>query len=188
MKLNIRNPKIAISGAASVGKTTISKYLSEKYGLTYISEFVDEKLQYLNVYSLKEINPNKQVEIQKKMFFEKYNAENQHLSFVSDRSLVDYFVFWINRCMYHVPEKETKTLFNILEEHVKIYDFIFLLRFDKKLFQEHTKRTNNFFAHLRFEWILRSLYIDLGANVIDINETSIEAKTKLIVESVNHCR
>jgi len=170
------NFKIAISGAASVGKTTISQYIAKKFELPFIGELVDEKLQLFNVNSLKELSINEYINVQRNLFYEKYNFEKNNSLFVSDRSLADYFVFWLNRCNPYISGSETDNLFSILSEHIRTYDYIFLICFRKENFHEHPKRSSNIYSNFRFEWILRSLYKVLNRKIIEINELSVESK------------
>lgn len=120
MKSDTKKLKLAISGAASTGKTTITKEISIRYNLRLVDELVDEQLDKYHINSLRDLPIKTQIIIQRELFETKRLLELDCPNFVSDRSLADYFIFWLNRCMPFVNEKETSDLLNKLKRTYKL--------------------------------------------------------------------
>lgn len=171
--------KIAISGASSVGKSTISKYFSEYLQVQYINEFgyIQDDMKTLNLH---DISIQEQINLQNEIIYRKIKNENENDSFISDRSVVDSFVFWINRCMPYTSENDTTSLYNAVKQHLNQYDKIFLLEFDPLYFVWESKRQKNKFRHYKFEWLLKSLYAHFEKEIIILKPDSIENKINSI--------
>lgn len=86
------NKRIIITGAGSVGKTTLAEALSRKLSLPLIEEMSRKVCQELGHYSFTEILDRETFNFQ--VLQKQIEAEDQLNSFVSDRSALDYWVFW----------------------------------------------------------------------------------------------
>lgn len=79
--------KIYICGAHSCGKTTLAHYISEKYGLTMITEVARQVLSE-NEFNLNSLRTNLEIvdSYQEQVFHRQLTEEKKHQNFVSDRS------------------------------------------------------------------------------------------------------
>ena len=79
--------KIYICGAHSCGKTTLAHYISEKYGLTMITEVARQVLSE-NEYNLNSLRTNLDIvdSYQEQVFHRQLSEEKKYQNFVSDRS------------------------------------------------------------------------------------------------------
>ena len=80
--------KIAICGSHGVGKTTISKIISEEFGLTTLPDIVvDAHKMWL------EINENTPMETQLRLAAKQFENEFTNKDFVADKCIFDYHVY-----------------------------------------------------------------------------------------------
>ncbi len=145
--------KIAISGASGTGKTTLARMISEHYQIPLNpvgSRTVAKEMGFDNPYDVDKAGLR--VEFQSKLFEAKRKWEQEHDSFVTDRSYMDNATY----CALHMAEHLTE---KILLEHMKameIYDFVFKLRLDAFQSLDDGVRQTNKLYHQLYEMILAS--------------------------------
>ena len=93
-----RPPRVALSGSAGVGKTTLGRALAAAWGVPYLPEGMRTRLEAgLSLHRL--THPELQALVQE-LWAEQRAAEVQavqaHGGFVADRSAVDYAAFWLH--------------------------------------------------------------------------------------------
>lgn len=123
-----RPPRLALSGSAGVGKTTLGRRLSERFGVPYIPEGMRKRLEGgLNLHALTHPQLRALVE---ELWAEQQAAERaaiaQHGGFIADRSALDYAAFWLHY-RFTDDQEATERFFAQTMGWVTTYDRILLL-------------------------------------------------------------
>ena len=111
--------RIAISGSAGIGKSSLAKALADRLGLSLITEnyeAVFDKSNKLN-------SPEQLATVIMQIFSSKQQLEEQYGNFVTDRCPVDLFHFWMKMGLW-VRKEETDRLYNIAVQQVVQYDLL----------------------------------------------------------------
>jgi len=115
--------RIAISGSAGTGKTTLATALAAKWGCLLIAEHYDEFFDD-NFDFIKPTN-----RLQHRIFEvleDKSQAENECSDFVADRCPVDLFNLWLSRG-FGTNQRKTADLYNRCRSYIRKYDRIVVL-------------------------------------------------------------
>jgi len=92
----MRSLRIAFAGASGTGKTTLSKWISETYGLPINpvgSRSVAKSMGFDNPYDVDKAG--KRAEFQRQLVTQKRQWEDAHESFVTDRTTLDNLTYTI---------------------------------------------------------------------------------------------
>ncbi len=123
-----RPPRIALSGSAGTGKTTLGRSLAEHYDVPYLPEGMRGRIEGgLKLHDLSHLELRTLVE---ELWVEQVSSEEraiaEHGGFVADRSPVDYAAFWLH---YHFSEypQETEAFFASSLGRVDQYDRLVVL-------------------------------------------------------------
>ena len=112
--------KIAIAGAHGVGKTTFAKALAKRLGFNYIHDIVREEATPKGFV----INENTPSEVQLWLISRQWELEkNTPETWVSDKSLFDYFVYG----EIILKDKAIKKVIKNVVERNSDYNFVFYL-------------------------------------------------------------
>lgn len=123
-----RPPRLALSGSAGVGKTTLGQALAARFSVPYIPEGMRRRLE--GGLSLHALSHSQLAELIVELWEEQQEAENQamarHGGFIADRSAVDYAAFWLH---YRFTDDllATEAFFAQTLSRVSTYDRIVLL-------------------------------------------------------------
>ena len=86
--------RIALSGSAGVGKTTLARRLAAELGVPYIPEGMREYIESGGV-DLHELGHDGMRELVVRLWEDRKRAELEAGSFVADRSSYDFAAFWL---------------------------------------------------------------------------------------------
>jgi nicotinamide riboside kinase len=114
--------RIVITGASSVGKTTLAETLSSKLGLPMIAEVSRQHCQELGHYSFTEILDRETFNFQ--VLQKQIEAEDKLTSFVSDRSALDYWVFWQRWSICGAMSYDTEKFYNQAKPRAEKYTHV----------------------------------------------------------------
>ena len=115
--------KIAVSGSAGTGKTTLATALAGRYDCSVVAECYDEFFD--KNYDF--IKPASRLQRQILTTLEHKNKlEDECGDFVADRSPVDLFNLWLSRG-YGSNQRKTADLYNRCRTYIKKYDRIVVL-------------------------------------------------------------
>lgn len=132
--------RIAISGSAGIGKTTLARQLAERYGYPLIAEGVKKYLSEKGL-TLQEARTKSVQEFQTEIWASYLNQIRVNSDFVADRSFLDFLVY----AHYHVPIIDTwlSDYIRAVLPHAADYDIIFILPFGAFPIQtDGTRETN----------------------------------------------
>lgn len=109
--------KIVMAGCSGVGKTTLAKWISEKYNIPFISgSYSDLVPETKNMYHADMLAlSQQQIQLQDTQLLNlRYKACMQHSEgFVSDRSALDSAAYFINKLSHRLPECEVEAFLNL---------------------------------------------------------------------------
>lgn len=93
--------KIALTGAGGTGKTTLAKYIAEKWGVAYVgsvSREVFAEMGIVNELSQKDMTDAEQLKLQWAIAERRKRGLESLPAFVTDRLALDNYVYALRRC------------------------------------------------------------------------------------------
>ncbi len=93
--------KIAFTGAGGTGKTTLAKYIAEKWGIPYIGSVSREVMREMNIESemaQEKMNDGMLLELQRRIYERRKSKLVSLDSYVTDRCALDNYVYGLRRC------------------------------------------------------------------------------------------
>jgi len=113
--------KIAVSGSACTGKTTLAQELAQRLSLPYIPEYYDALFDPPGTYSESSLDV---LVILFNKVLEKKHAEEERLGkFIVDRCPVDLMNLWLSRGLSR-ERKDSKVLYMRCAEYMQHYDYV----------------------------------------------------------------
>lgn len=153
-----RPPRLALSGSAGVGKTSLGNRLSAEFGVPYIPEGMRKRLE--NGLNLHDLTHRQLQELVVVLWEEQKAAEqaamDQHGGFISDRSAVDFAAFWL---YYHFVEDEaaSERFFADTLGWFANYDRVVLLPWGVLPLQADGVRSSNPWVQRHYQAVLEGL-------------------------------
>ncbi|MFT5285087.1 MAG: alpha-ribazole phosphatase [Planctomycetota bacterium] len=149
------NPRIALSGSAGTGKTTLGRELAKRLGVPFIEEGMRARLEAgLDIHSL---DMNGFRELLRDLWNEQQVAESAASSgFVVDRSSLDYSAFWLHYNLWEA-QAETDTFFDQMQSAASNYDRILLFPWGALPIEADGVRATNPWLQLRYQTILEGI-------------------------------
>lgn len=153
-----RPPRLALSGSAGVGKTTLGQRLSKRYGVPYIPEGMRARLEAgLRLHDLTHGELRALVEA---LWREQQDAEqaaiHDHGGFVADRSALDYAAFWLHY-RFTDDQEATKRFFAETIGWVPTYDRIVLLPWGVLPMDADGVRASNIWLQRHYQSVVEGL-------------------------------
>jgi len=172
--------KVFVIGAHSSGKSTLAKYISQKYNLTLLPEVARQILaeQELQIDSLRS-NMDLVNDYQMRIFNRQIEQEQKYENFVSDRSILDVLAYsaqHTNILPKLIKDKELNRQIEKLKKSI-----IFFVRPSKATMKEDGIR-----EHLTWDGIvaidamIKLLVQMFEINCIHLNMDSMQERTHLI--------
>jgi predicted ATPase len=174
--------KIYCSGSHSVGKSTICRYISQKYNLPIINETARQILaeNELNINTLR-CDLDIADKYQKDVFNRQLLEEQKHASFVSDRSLIDILAYTGSHARI-LPELLKQPELRLYIDSLKLPDTIlFFVRPSKAtLHQDGTREILNFDGIVAIDAMIKLFLEMFEIRYFEINTDSMQSRCKLI--------
>ena len=173
--------KIAISGSACIGKTTLAKQIADTLGCAYIPEHYDVLFDEPKKF---QSPPEVLVELFNTALSTKVTEERKHKAFISDRSPIDLFNLWMSRRLWK-RGKDTSKFHKRCLHYASDYDYVVLLprgvipltqmegprdgqrRIMNRWVQSHNHAN---IVGLTREWILPDKIVDIPKSAGSLNE------------------
>jgi nicotinamide riboside kinase len=151
----VNGPRLALSGSAGTGKSTLGRALAEHYGVPYIEERMRLRLE--NGFQLGDLSPDEWRALMHDLWAE-HAAEEARCKdgFVADRSSLDFLAFWLHYGLYD-EEAETASYSAAMRTHAATYDRILLFPWGVLPLESDGVRATNPWVQLRFQTILEGV-------------------------------
>ncbi len=171
-------PRIAVSGSAGVGKSTLARRLAAALGVPYIGEGMREYLERTGT-DLHALGHEGVRALVLRLWEERKEAEALSGGFVADRSSYDFAAFWL---YYHfaADDAETRLLF---EETLAPgrYDAVFLLPWGRIPLVADGVRTPNPWTQLHLQLLLEGLLRRHAPETVAVEAVGVEERVAEIV-------
>lgn len=147
--------RIALSGSAGTGKSTLGRALAGHFGVPYLEERMRLRLE--NGFRLADLSPDEWRALMHELWAEHAAEEARCTSgFVADRSSLDYLSFWLHYGLYD-ERAETDSFVAAMREHASHYDRILLFPWGVLPLENDGVRATNPWVQLRFQAILEGV-------------------------------
>lgn len=187
--------KVAFSGAAGTGKTTLAKEVSEKLGLHYVtvgSRSVAREMGYSSPYDVDK--DGKRLEFQIRLLETKIKYENEKKHFVTDRTTLDqlaYTYIHLFECGYleQMPRDVVDGLYAKAISHMDTYDVVFfcgMSTFWNPVSDGIRRVSYNY--HRMYETLLYGFYKinrDFQFNFFEIEHRSYDARIRQVMSLID---
>lgn len=148
-------PRLALSGSAGTGKTTLGRRLAAELGIPYIEEGMRRRIEQGLAWH--ELRRDQQLALIEELWAEQLAAEEAAPDgFVADRSSYDYAAFWLHYD-FHADRLDTSDRFEAWCAAGQRYDRILLLPWGVLPLEADGVRSPNRFVQLRYQGILEAV-------------------------------
>lgn len=146
--------RIALSGSAGTGKTTLAQRLARELGLPYIEESMRRLIQ--DGLDVHELTIEGHRDLMGRLWTEQAEREAAaERGFVADRSSLDYAAFWLHYGLYEDREASAQWM-EAMRAHARSYDRIVLLPHGSLPLVSDGVRSTNPWVQLRFQGIVEA--------------------------------
>jgi len=174
--------RIYFTGSHGIGKSTLSKYFSEKYKLNMLSEVARMVLsgKELHIDSLRS-NLDVVNDYQSSIFHRQLQEENKYKDFVSDRSILDCLAYSCQHASILSELINSEELKLYIEELKKPDVFIFFIRPIKAaLVQDGVRETISWDGIVSIDGMIKFLLEMNGLRYFQINTDNMQERVRLI--------
>lgn len=154
-RVTLPRPKIALSGSAGTGKTTLGRRLAAELGLVFLEERMRRRLE--SGFDLHGLTPQAWRALMDEDWSAQRAAEEGALEgFVSDRSSLDFAAFWLHYGL-HEDVGPTEAWMERMAAGARHYDRILLFPWGGLPLEHDGVRSTNRWTQLRFQTILEGV-------------------------------
>lgn len=148
--------RIAMSGSAGTGKTTLGRRYAEEHGLCYVEEGMRRRIE--GGFKLYELDERGHRELMREMWSEQREAEERATQgFVSDRSSVDFAAFWLHYNLVDA-EDETREFLDEMAACEARYEAVLLLPWGALPLNADGVRSTNRWLQLKYQTLVEGLH------------------------------
>jgi len=173
--------KVYLAGSHSVGKTTLARYISQKYNLPMITEVARSILseRELNLKTLR-TDINVANSFQEAIFFRQLLEEQKHSSFVSDRS-IDCLAYTANHTNILSTIKETEEYKQYVKSLNNKDSIVFFVRPAKEtLAQDGVREELTWEGVITIDAMIKCLFEFENIKYIPINTANMQERIMLV--------
>lgn len=154
-------PRIALSGSAGTGKTTLGEALARELGVPFIEEGMRARLEAgLQLWTFTE---EQHRALLRELWSEQREAEEAASSgFVSDRSAVDFAAFWLHYNLID-DEAQTEAFLERMRRDARHHDLVVLCPWGALPLVDDGVRSTNRWLQLRYHAIVEGLHAEWTA-------------------------
>ncbi|MFZ5482517.1 MAG: AAA family ATPase [Myxococcota bacterium] len=166
--------RIAVSGSAGVGKTTLARALAERLDVPYIGEGMREYLERTGA-NLHDLGPTGVRSVVLALWEERKALEAAARDgFVADRSSYDFVAFWL---YYHfaAPDRDTERLFAEALAPGR-YDRVYVLPWGRIPLVDDGVRTPNPYTQLHLQLLVEGVLGRHAPEAVHLATEGVEAR------------
>ena len=151
----VEHPRIALSGSAGTGKSTLGRRLAQELGLPFLEERMRQRLQ--SGFDVHALDPaGWRALIEQDWCAQREAEERCGAGFVADRSSLDYAAFWLHYGLHEDAEETARWVARLAEE-ARRYDRVLLCPWGAFPLVDDGVRSTNRWTQLCFQTILEGL-------------------------------
>jgi hypothetical protein len=187
--------RLAITGASSSGKTTLSKALMhDARFFPLVDALIPERartlLENCGYVSFDEMSREELRDLQRQLFTLKLEEESRINRYLVDRSFVDMAATWIERDTFDQPKNAQDELVIPCRREAKKYTLQFYLPAQSLAFEHDQVRESDISLHRRIdtrirqyleEWQLQYVFIQSTTLEMRVNEVCSELKRRGVI-------
>jgi nicotinamide riboside kinase len=174
--------RIAISGSAGVGKSTLARALADRLGVPYIGEGMREYLERTGA-NLHDLGPDGVRSVVLALWEERKAAEAAARDgFVADRSSYDFGAFWL---YYHfaAPDRDTERLFSETLAPGR-YDRVYVLPWGRIPLVADGVRSTNPWTQLHLQLLLEGVLRMHAPDAVEVGAVGLDARVAEVLASL----
>ena len=173
--------RIAVSGSAGTGKTTLAKAAAAELGVPYLPEGMREYLEATGD-NLHDLGFEGLRSLVLRLWDERQELEARHASFVADRASYDFAAFWL---FYGFAKEDADTV-RLLDETLRStrYDAVYILPWGSIPLVADGVRSTNRFAQLQTQALIAGLCSEFGPEINWIDKVELTARIAVVVRDV----
>lgn len=179
-------PRIALSGSAGTGKTTLGKRLAAELGVVFIEERMRQRLE--RGFDLHGLTPEAWRVLMDEDWSAQRAAEEEATGgFVSDRSSLDFAAFWLHYALYE-DIRSTDAWMERMSADARSYDTILLFPWGSLPLEQDGVRSTNRWTQLRYQTILEGVlerFARPGAVVRVPDTDDFERRTSFVLAAID---
>lgn len=148
--------KLAISGSAGTGKSSLASALARSLKLPYLEESFRRHREDGLIFH--HLSPTEQSDLIRELYTESITQATQCPNgFVQDRCPIDFLAFWLHYGFWN-DEKRSAALFNRVQMDLSLYNRIIILPWGRFDIEEDGVRSTNRWLQLKFQSLLEGLF------------------------------
>jgi len=152
-------PRVALSGSAGIGKTTLARALAARWDVAYVDEGMRRRLEGgLDLHSL---TRDRHRDLLRALAEETHDSTETAIAasggVVSDRSPIDALAFWLHYGFVHDPQEATAEVVALQRARCNLFDAILLLPWGAFPLQSDGIRSSNPWLQLQFHALVSGL-------------------------------
>ncbi|MDO8460029.1 MAG: AAA family ATPase [Nanoarchaeota archaeon] len=162
--------RVAITGTAGTGKTTLGNLISSNTSLTYIPDINDIVLREMGYESgthlFKERGEEGMIEWHMNAIKSKIESDTERDKYIADKSIFDFGARWFARMYSSAKKQNHEYVLSCLEKGKDLYDKIIFLPLDfNRSVANDGMRTTDLFQRFKFNIVLQGLYKEFKVNI-----------------------
>lgn len=169
--------RIAVSGSAGVGKSTLTRAVAAELGLPWLPEGMREYLVEHRV-NIHDMGRDRLRALVLRLWHERLELEAKHAAFVADRSSYDFAAFWLFYG-FGRDDVDTRALFAEALRPDR-YDALYLLPWGRIPLVADGVRAAEPYLQLQVQSMIVGLCTEFGPPVRWVEPTSLEARVALL--------
>ena len=179
-----------MTGSNSTGKTTLLKHLSmipliQRHFDGFLYSNARSLIQDMGFESAGTMTPEQLREFQITYFRSKVQAEQQHRSYIADRSFVDVAAYWTVRDTRDQPIEDREYLVQPCKKESQKYDILFYLPFGQIVFEYNDHRSKDLDFHRAIDTQISRFLDEWQLNYVLINTGDLWERIHLVMKELS---
>lgn len=175
--------RIAFSGSAGTGKSTIAEMTAARFSLPLVPEGVREYLASIGKDSFRDMSSSEMFDMQLHILKTKVDAESNTLDFVADRTTADSMAYTLRWC----AKTDTDVLKQYTDQcvsHLITYDMVFFCPWGAIEYKQDGLRSRHIYYQLEMEYLIYGILSSHSVPIHVLSEKTMEGRLKEVAEII----